>query len=135
MELLLYSQSNFLICLHHRPCTLFAQCLNRLQPAKENFISFHHFCAADLLLPSVSLSHIILIVHLSSWIVTIQERDTEGKSKSAAQKWWKEMKFSFAGCSRLRHCANSMHGLWWRHIRKLLCEYKSSSIHVFIVYN
>ena len=37
------------------------------------------------------ISHIILIVHLSSWIVTIQERDTEGKSESAAQKWWKEM--------------------------------------------
>ena len=32
------------------------------------------------------ISHIILIVHLSSWIVTIQERDTEGKSESEAQK-------------------------------------------------
>ena len=91
-----------------------------------------HSCILDRHLVIIMISHIILIVHLSSWIVTIQERDTEGKSESAAQKWWKEMKFSFAGCSRLRHCANSVNGLWWRHIGKLLCEYKSSSIHVFI---
>ena len=38
----------------------------------------------------IMISHIILIVHLSSWIVTIQERDTEAsKSESAAQKWCK----------------------------------------------
>ena len=75
------------------------------------------------------ISHIILIVHLSSWIVTIQERDTEGKANQQHKSGGKR----FAGCSRLRHCANSVHGLWWRHIGKLLCEYKSSTIHVYVV--
>ena len=58
-----------------------------------------HTCILDRHLVIIMISHIILIVHLSSWIVTIQERDTEGNSESAAQKWWKEMKFSFAGCT------------------------------------
>ena len=51
--------------------TLFAQCLNRLQPAKENSIYLHHFCAADSLLPSVSLSCMVTIQLLKCTIKII----------------------------------------------------------------